>query len=40
MGEKALERLLKRIENPDSIYENIMLNTELVVRQSVKSINI
>jgi LacI family transcriptional regulator len=38
MGEKALEKLLKRIENPDSIYENIMLNTELVKRQSVKNI--
>lgn len=39
MGEKALERLICRLENNDEIYENIILNTRLVERSTVKKLS-
>lgn len=38
MGQKAVEQLIYRLENPDAPYENIILNTKLVTRNSVKKI--
>jgi DNA-binding LacI/PurR family transcriptional regulator len=38
MGERAVEMLIERIKNPDKPYESICLNTQLIVRDSVKNI--
>ncbi len=38
MGERAVEQLLFRAENPDAPYTNIVLHTNLIQRSSVKTI--
>ena len=34
MGKKAAELLLKKIKNPDGSYENIVLDSEIIMRKS------
>lgn len=38
LGVKAIQQLVYRINNPEKIYEDIRLNTNLIVRGSVKKI--
>lgn len=38
MGQRAMEQLLSRIKNPEAPYENIVINTTLVERNSVKNL--
>ncbi|AEM77888.1 substrate-binding domain-containing protein [Thermoanaerobacter wiegelii] len=38
LGVKAIQQLLYRLESPTKIYEDIKLSTNLVIRNSVKSI--
>lgn len=39
IGQKAVESLIYRIQNPDSPYADIMLSTQLIERTSVKDIS-
>ncbi|WP_083761115.1 substrate-binding domain-containing protein [Thermoanaerobacter italicus] len=38
LGVKAIQQLVCRINNPEKIYEDIRLNTNLIVRGSVKKL--
>jgi LacI family transcriptional regulator len=38
IGQKAVEQLIYRIENPNSPFEDIMLSVHLIERNSVKNL--